>query len=261
MTLDDFHAVPAPTPKGALRSAMEEQVVTEYLPLADHLARQVSHHGQDLEDMMQVARLALVKAAQRFDPRISPSFVAFARPTVLGELKRFLRDQSWVIQPPREIQELQLQVQREYPGLCQRLGREPRVTELAAQLGRTPRLVAEAMLCQQGRRPDSLDVEQERNSLHEQLPSTRADEFAAVDDSILLGDALRELEPQEKLILRLRYFEDESQQRIGQRLRMSQVQVSRSLARILAKLQRHMLASRPAPQPAGTQVDCATHVA
>ncbi len=235
----------ATAPKGALRTATEEQAVHEYLPLADGIARQMGQHGPDLEDLIQVARLALVKAARRFDPRLNSNFVAFARPTITGELKRYLRDHSWVIQPPREVQELQIEIRREHPLLCQVLGREPRLDELAAHLGQPIPRVAEAVVSQSGRHPDSLDAVHNGRTLEEQLPDACNDEFAALDDSLMLSGALRQLDPDEKLMLRLRYFEDESQQLIGERMRMSQVQVSRALARILQKLQRHILAQFP----------------
>ncbi|MEE5905397.1 sigma-70 family RNA polymerase sigma factor, partial [Streptococcus pneumoniae] len=164
---------------------------------------------------------------------------------ITGELKRDLRDHSWVIQPPREIQELQIEIRREHPLLCQVLGREPRLHELAAHLGQPIPRVAEAVVSQSGRHPDSLDVVHNGRTLEEQLPDACNDEFAALYDSLMLSGALRQLDPDEKLMLRLRYFEDESQQRIGERMRMSQVQVSRALARILQKLQRHILAQFP----------------
>lgn len=229
------------SPKGALRTAMEEQVIIDHLPLADSIARKFGRYGHDLEDMIQVARLALVKAARRFEPQRNPNFVAFARPTIAGEIKRYLRDHAWMVQPPRGVQELQVELMREYPVMCQRLGREPTVDELAAHLGQEPGAVAEAVVSYHGRQPESLDKAEDGRSLEEQIPDGEADAFAAVDDSIALAAALRELTPEQKQLLRMRFFEDQSQQRIGEQTGMSQVQVSRALSRILVKLQRHML--------------------
>lgn len=133
-----------------------------------------------------------------------------------------------------------MQAQREHALLCQVLGREPRLDELAIHLGRPEREVAEALGAVAGRRPESLDALYEGQDLHERLPAAPGDGFAALDDSMLLGSALQQLDAEEKQMLRLRYFEDRSQQDIGTRMRMTQMQVSRALSRILTKLHRHM---------------------
>jgi RNA polymerase sigma-B factor len=221
---------------------MEEQVVIDHLPLADAIARKYGRRGPDLEDMVQVARMALLKAARRIEPQRNTGFGAFARPTIAGEVKRYLRDSAWMVQPPRGIQDLHTEVTREHPALCQLLGREPTLEELAEHLGEETEAVAEAIASHTSLQPDSLDkVTPAGLALEDRLPDRQGDVFGALDDSLALAQALRTLDGAEKELLRMRFFEDQSQQGIGDRLGMTQVQVSRALARILVKLQRHML--------------------
>src|SRR6185312_13259431 len=116
-THDACSPAPAAAPRGALRAALEEQMVLDHLPLADAMARKYARGGHDVEDLIQVARMALVKAARRFDPGVNPHFDAYARPTISGEIKRYLRDAIWMVQPPRGIQDLHPEVSRAHPVL------------------------------------------------------------------------------------------------------------------------------------------------
>ncbi len=216
-------------------------MVLDHLPLADAMARKYSRGGHDVEDMVQVARMALVKAARRFDPAVNPHFDAYARPTISGEIKRYLRDAVWMVQPPRGIQDLHTGISRAHPVLCQSLGREPTLDELAGHLGEEPSLVAEAITSLNSLQPDSLDVLCGDLPTEDHVPAVDAEVFGALDDELSLAQALRTLDPVEKRLLHLRFFEEQSQQSIGEELQMSQVQVSRALARILVRLQRQML--------------------
>lgn len=229
------------TPQGAVRTALEEQMILEHLPLADGIAQGFARNGRDPDDLMQVARMALVKAGRRFDATLNPHFTAYARPTIIGEVKRYLRDSAWMVQPPRAIQELHIQVAQEHPVLCQSLGREPTLAELAGHLGEEPQVVAEAITSHNSLRPDSLDVPQGDLALEDRIPDRGAEVYGALDDELSLAEALRTLAADEKQLLHLRFYEERSQQQIGEALGMSQVQVSRALARILVKLQRQIL--------------------
>lgn len=228
-------------PRGAVRKAFEEQMIIEHLPLADGIARGFARNGRDLDDLMQVARMALVKAGRRFDPTLNPHFTAYARPTIIGEMKRYLRDSAWMVQPPRAIKDLHTQVAHEHPALCQSLGREPTLAELAGHLGEEPEVVAEAITSHNSLRPDSLDLPQGNLAVEDRLPDDTAEVFGTLDDELSLAEALRTLAPDEKQLLHLRFYEERSQQQIGDGLGMTQVQVSRALARILVKLQRQIL--------------------
>lgn len=227
--------------RGAVRNALEEQLVLDHLPLADAMARKYARGGHDVEDVVQVARMALVKAARRFDPAVNPHFDAYARPTVSGEIKRYLRDTVWMVQPPRGIQELHTEVLRAHPVLCQSLGREPTLVELADHLCEEPGLVAEAIASHNSLQPDSLDVICGDLPGGDHVPAVDGEVFGAVDDELSLAQALSSLDAAEKKLLHLRFYEEQSQQRIGEELDMSQVQVSRALSRILVRLQRQIL--------------------
>lgn len=239
------------TPRGAVRGALEEQLVLDHLPLADGIAQGFARNGRDLDDLMQVARMALVKAGRRFDPTLNPHFTAFARPTIIGEVKRYLRDSSWMVQPPRAIQDLHTRVAREHPMLCQLLGREPTLAELAVHLGEEPEAVAEAITSHNSLRPDSLDVSCGDIPLEDRVPDGDAEVYGALDDELSLAEALRTLPGDEKRLLHLRFYDELSQQQIGGELGMTQVQVSRALARILVKLQRQILNRFPDAPSAG----------
>ncbi|GER23122.1 RNA polymerase sigma factor SigF [Zafaria cholistanensis] len=216
-----------------------ENLVLEYLGLANSLARRFSGPGRDPEDLLQIARVGLVKAARSFDPRRGVPFVGYAAPTILGELKRSFRDGAWVIRPPRAIQELHGRIVSDYTGLTQQLGREPSIGDLARHLETAPEAVSEAVVC--GSYLVPLSIDEARNGIPWAETLRVPEDGLAPEDMIDLDAALDRLSPLERRVLRMRYFHNESQQAIGDQLGMSQVQVSRLLVRVLAKL-REMLA-------------------
>ena len=227
--------------KGALRRALEEELVLGHLDIAETAAKGYAGAGRDLEDLKQVARMGLLKAVRGFDPERGTDFPAYAVPTVTGELKRYLRDNCWVVRPPRRLQELRTVAAKAIPELAQRLGREPSLAELAHELGEDPQLVGEALNCQSSLRPESLEAAHDGRTLADSLGGAdyRLDR---AEELLMLRGAIRELAPREQLLLYYRYFEEESQQRVGERVGMTQMQVSRALARILVRLQRRLLA-------------------
>jgi RNA polymerase sigma-B factor len=218
--------------------ASAERLVLEYLGLANSLARRFAGPGRDPEDLLQIARVGLVKAARSFDPQRGVPFVGYAAPTIVGELKRSFRDGAWVIRPPRAIQELHGRIASNYTGLTQQLGHEPSIGDLARHLGTAPEAVSEAVVCGSYLVPVSLD--EARNGIPWAETLSMPEDGVAAEEIIDLDAALGRLTPLERRILRMRYFNNESQQGIGEQLGMSQVQVSRLLARVLAKL-REML--------------------
>ncbi len=239
--------------KGSLRGALEEELVLGHLGIAEGIARNYSGPGREVEDLQQVARLGLLKAVRGFDPDHGADFAAYAVPTVHGELKRYLRDSSWMVRPPRHLQDLRTAAIKMTSELAQRLGREPRLHELAGALAETPERVAEALNCHGSMRPESLDGTPEGQSLAESLAVTDGG-TERTEELLMLRGAIRELEPRERQLLFYRYFQEESQRRIGERIGMTQMQVSRALARILVKLQRRVLGEQsvPARQPMRT---------
>ncbi|NJC21343.1 RNA polymerase sigma-B factor [Arthrobacter pigmenti] len=225
---------------GRLRAAIHEEMALDHLHVADSIARGFSAFSYDAADIRQVAYMGLVKAAQRFDPTIGVEFCAYAVPTIRGEVKRYLRDCSWIIRPPRELQDLKSEAMKASQTLAQRLGREPSIAELAEELDRSPAVVVEALACAGCQRPESIDASPGTFAWADTLEA-EGDDFARSDEVLSLRAAVRELSEKEKELLFRRYFHEESQERIGQRLGMTQMQISRLLARTLVKLQKRLL--------------------
>lgn len=224
---------------GMLQAAMQEEMALEHLHIAESVARGFSAFANDVADIRQVAYMGLLKAAQRFDPELGVEFAAYAVPTIRGEVKRYLRDCCWMIRPPREIQDLKTAAAKAAPELAQRLGREPSVVELAAHLDEDPAKVEEALNCGGSQRPESLDAP-EGPGWADSL-AAQDDQYARSDNVIALRAAVHELSATEKELLFRRYFHEETQDRIAARLGMTQMQVSRLLARTLVKLQKRLL--------------------
>lgn len=227
-------------PSGRLQAAMQEEIALEHLHLAEGIARGYSLYAKDAADVRQVAYVGLMKAARRFDPELGIDFAAYAVPTIRGEVKRYLRDCCWMVRPPRELQDLKSAAAKAESELAQRLGREPSLQELSEHLDTDPAMVAEALSCSGSQRPESLDTSAEGPGWAEIL-STGDDQYARSDDVLALRAAVRELSVREKELLYRRYFHEETQDRIAGRLGMTQMQVSRLLARTLVKLQKRLL--------------------
>lgn len=217
---------------------VRDTIVVEYLDLAEALARRYSHRGHDSEDLRQVAYLGLIKASERFDPRKGDDFVKFAVPTISGEIKRHLRDNGWVIRPPRHIQELRARATKSAPRLAQDLGRMPTGGELADALGESVEDVEEALNVGDSIRPASLDAPvaaDETTTLVETLGGTDRD-LERAETLAAIAPAFADLDARDKRILYLRFFEEQTQQEIAGQLGVTQMQVSRLLAKILGRL-------------------------
>lgn len=224
--------------EGAGARRVRDTIVVEYLELAEALARRYTRHGQDSEDLCQVAYLGLIKASERFDPGKCDDFVKFAVPTISGEIKRHLRDNGWVIRPPRRIQELRARATRSAPELAQDLGRMPTGGELAQALGESVDDVEEALGAGDTIRPASLDAPvggDDTTTLVETLGDADH-ELERVELLAEIAPALSELDARDRRILYLRFFEERTQQEIAGELGVTQMQVSRLLAKILARL-------------------------
>ena len=229
------------SPNGQIREAFENQLVLDFLDLAESLAARFAGRGRDREDLVQVAYLGLVKAARAFDES-KGTFPAYAAPTITGELKRYLRDRCWVVRPPRSVQNLRARLLREEPELAQALGRNPTAAELARELGVPVRAVGEAAASASSMRPDSLEAAELRGDgptppegLAIQDPA-----FERLDEVICLTKAIQELSVPERELLYRRYFCEESQTDLGTRFGVSQMQISRRLARVLVRLQQRL---------------------
>jgi RNA polymerase sigma-B factor len=218
-----------------------EQLIERYLPLARRLARRYQRADEPLEDLVQVACLGLIKAIDRFDVERDVVFSSYAIPTILGELKRHFRDRTWSVRVPRDLQELALRVDRAVTRLSVGKRRSPSIGEIAAALDSSEELVLEALEAAGAYRAGSLDApravqgQPDGESLAEALG---ADEqgFARAEERATLEPLLARITPRERLVLQLRFGTDLTQAEIGERIGVSQMQVSRLIRQSLGRL-------------------------
>jgi len=213
-----------------------DELVAAYLGLASSLARRFANRGEPLDDLVQVASFALVKAVNRFDPDLGFEFSTFATRTVLGELKRHFRDKGWALRAPRRVQELYLEINQQVESLSQVLGRSPTVGEIAAATGATEEAVLEAMEAGRAYRSSSIDAPTSGDDSVQDRLGAEDPGFERVETAALLSDALEMLSERDREILRLRFTEGRTQSEIAERLGISQMHVSRLLAASLERL-------------------------
>ena len=225
---------------GPLRRPPAERaaMIERHLGLARHLALRYSDSGEPLDDLFQVASLGLVNAVDRFDPSRGIAFTTFAVPTILGELKRHFRDRGWAIHVPRDLKEAALRVRR---AIAEHHGeRPPTPAELAEATGLSLEGVLEALDVAGVQRSLSLDApassDEEGSATLGDLLGADDVEFARARDRTLLEALLRTVTPREREILRLRFSEDLTQSQIGERIGVSQMQVSRILRGALTRM-------------------------
>lgn len=224
----------ARTGSPALRAAL----IADYLPLAHRLARRFARRAGNADDMEQVAALGLVKAVDGFRPELGYSFVAYAVSTIVGELKRSLRDQGWAVRVPRRLQELHLTVQQEAEALTQELGRTPRPRDLARRLGVSEESVLEAAEAAHAYQAQSIDTGGEDGAPMVAPLASTDHGLSLVDDMVTVLDAFRRLPAREQRILRLRFLGDRTQTEIAREVGLSQMQISRLLSSSLDDLRR-----------------------
>jgi RNA polymerase sigma-B factor len=194
--------------------------------------------GEPYDDLVQAGSIGLIKSVDRFDPELGYEFVAYATSTILGELKRHFRDHGWSIRASRRVQELYIELGPAVELLTQRHGRSPTVHEIASEIGASEDAVLEAMEAGLGYRSPSLDAPgAEGHTLGDALGETDRT-LELVDDRLTVIPEIAELPEREQMLLRMRFVEDLSQVEIAQRLGISQMHVSRLLARTIATLHR-----------------------
>jgi RNA polymerase sigma-B factor len=214
---------------------MRDEIVERHRPLAEGLARRFRGRAEQ-EDLTQVAMLALVKAVDRFDLDRGVPFTAYATATIVGELKRHLRDTAWAVRVPRHLQEVGLAVGRAIEALTQRLGRSPTVSELSAETGLPEEEILEGLEVGAAYEADSLDAPGPGGEGTRMDPAVEDDTLELMEEWTSVAGALRELPERERRILHLRFFRNMSQSAIAAELGISQMHVSRLLARTLARL-------------------------
>ncbi len=222
-------------------AAAREQLVERYLPLASQLARRYQRADEPLDDLIQVASLGLLKAVDRFDTSREVAFSSYAVPTIVGELKRHFRDRTWSLRVPRELQEMVLRTDRAVARLAVDLRRQPTVPEIAAELASSEEHVLEALAAAGAYRAGSLDAprggsdSEDEHSLADSL-GVEEDGFDSAETRATLQPLLARVSKRERLVLRLRFAEDLTQAEIGERIGVSQMQVSRMIRQALARL-------------------------
>jgi RNA polymerase sigma-B factor len=240
------HLVPDTSVRSAAHPSVED-LICDHVAIARSMAARYRNRGIDLDDLEQVALLGLTKAAHRFDPEAGHEFLSFAVPTIRGELRRHFRDRGWTVRPPRRVQELQARTSRAEDELAAQLGRSPRPSELAKHLDVPLSDIVESLGAEGCFTPTSLDapVGQGSSSLGDLL-SFEDRRIAQAEARIVLAPVVRRLCARDRRILRLRFYEERTQQEIAEAVGLTQAQVSRVLTRILSSLRSGLAEPLPA---------------
>lgn len=212
-----------------------EQLILEHLDLVRALARRYANRGEALDDLVQIGTVGLIKAIDRFDGEKGASVAAFATPTILGEIRRHFRDKMWTIRVPRSLQEANAAVNHAVDQLTAELRRSPTVREIAEHAGLAEDEVLDAVAAGSAFRPSSLtratDDEDDDIDIGYEEPG-----FLSAENRAITGDHVRRLPKRQQDILRLRFEDGLSQSEIASRLGISQMHVSRLLAKSVATL-------------------------
>src|SRR4051812_5399645 len=217
-----------------------ERLIEQYLPLVRSLARRYSYRGEQLEDLVQVGCIGLIKAIDRFDIDRGVELTTYATPNIIGEIKRHFRDRGWSVRVPRGLQELNIQLSRLLEELTVQLGRSPTVAELAKAAEVSEEEVLEAL--ESGRAYSSLSLSagpgQDDDGDLDPLESlgTEEHEYEVSEDRAILEPGFRVLDERERMILHLRFFKGLTQSQIAQQVGISQMHVSRLIRRSLEKI-------------------------
>jgi len=226
---------------------LRNTLVADHRWIAIHCARRFSRRGEPLDDLLQVAQLGLLKAAERFDPSFGVAFPTFAVPTVLGELRRHFRDHTWPVRVPRRVKELYLEVSGCVESLGHELGRPPTIEELAEEMGASIDDVLEALEAGAVYRTSSLvppSDGDEDDEVPEGVTLGRADpELTSADSRMSVRDLLRGLPHRERQVLYLRFFDGCTQSEIAEEVGVSQVHVSRILRTTLRRMRQQLAES------------------
>jgi RNA polymerase sigma-B factor len=219
------------------RRAYQDRVVELNMQIAVEVARRYRSRGVALDDLEQVAYLGLVKAVRGFDPERATDFLSYAVPTIRGEVRRYFRDHGWVIRPPRTVQQAQARITAVESDLCQELGRAPRPSEIAERLDLDLDLVVEALAANGCFVPTSLDstTPDSEAGIGERLGEDDPN-FHSAEARVALKPLLSRLDQRERIMLEMRFFKGSTQSEIGAVLGITQMQVSRLLSALLARL-------------------------
>ena len=217
-----------------------EQLIEQYMSLVRSLARRYSYRGEQLEDLVQIGAIGLIKAIDRFDLERGVELTTYATPNIIGEIKRHFRDKGWSVRVPRGLQELNVQLSRLVEQLTVQLSRSPTIPELAKAAGVEEEEVLEAL--ESGRAYTSLSLsvgggggdDDDLDPL-ESL-GTEEHQYEVSEDRAVLAPGFKALDDRERKILQLRFFEGLTQSQIAQQVGISQMHVSRLIRRSLEKI-------------------------
>jgi RNA polymerase sigma-B factor len=226
---------------GSGRAAIEDEIIRLNMQVAVDASRRFRSRGIATEDLEQVAYVGLVKAVKGFDPERGHDFLSFAIPTIRGEVRRHFRDLGWSVRPPRSIQETQSKIIACEPELYQILGRAPRPSEIAAHLEIDLELVVDALGATGCFTPTSLDAPtgEDEDALGPKLGVTDPG-FDLAEARVALQPLLARLSKRERTIVEMRFFRGCTQAEIGKEIGVTQMQVSRLLSRLLARLRQEL---------------------
>jgi len=231
--------------------AAREQLIEQYMSLVRSLARRYSYRGEQLEDLVQIGAIGLIKAIDRFDVNRGVELTTYATPNIIGEIKRHFRDRGWAVRVPRGLQELNIQLSRLVEQLTVQRGRSPTIPELAKAASVTDEEVLEAL--ESGRAYSSLSLSagsggNDDDGELDPLESLGAEEhqYEVSEDRAVLEPGFRVLDERERKILHLRFFEGLTQSQIAQQVGISQMHVSRLIRRSLEKIRDEIAAEQSA---------------
>jgi len=216
-----------------------EQLIEQYMSLVRSLARRYSYRGEQLDDLVQIGAIGLIKAIDRFDIDRGVELTTYATPNIIGEIKRHFRDKGWAVRVPRGLQELNVQLSRIVEQLTVQLGRSPTIPELAVAAGAQEEEVLEAL--ESGRAYSSLSLSSGGGDGDDDLDplesiGTEEHQYEVSEDRAVLAPGFRALDERERTILQLRFFEGLTQSQIAQQVGISQMHVSRLIRRSLEKI-------------------------
>lgn len=219
-------------------------LIEEHLYIAEILSKKYTNRGIDFDDIYQIASIGLIYAIERFDPTKGFEFSSFATPTIIGEIKKYFRDNGWTIRVPRRIQELSKKIANATTTLSQKYQKTPTIDDIAEFLNSTPEEIMEAMEASKVYTPQSLDVTYESGSENEfslaDLIGEDEDYFDKIESNDFFKRAMENLDDVEKKILIDRYFNKKTQVSIAEELNISQMTVSRMEKKILAKMKKEI---------------------
>jgi RNA polymerase sigma-B factor len=233
--------------------AAREQLIEQYMSLVRSLARRYAYRGEQLDDLVQIGAIGLIKAIDRFDLDRGVELTTYATPNIIGEIKRHFRDRGWSVRVPRGLQELNVQLSRIVEQLTVQLARSPTISELAEAAGVQEEEVLEAL--ESGRAYSSLSLSAggggDEDGDLDPLESlgTEEHQYEVSEDRAVLAPGFRALDERERTILHLRFFEGLTQSQIAQQVGISQMHVSRLIRRSLEKIRQEIAADEETTRP------------